>query len=290
MRKPWDTEFETQLLNALDYREFLKTFFLKNRNCESPRALTYQEFANRAGFSSKSFMKEVIDGKKKLSPNSLEKVKVGLKLNGFWSDYFEGLIGSEEPSFQTAKHSKEYYEEKLSKLKKKFSKLKDKKVLTSNSSLVQVFLETNFPEVYASLGDTDHGEEFNVIANRSKVETERLEAILQKMQESGLVLKKGNKYIPIAGALDISEIKSTEVYKMDFFRSIEKAKQRFQAQLSSDKALFMTQTFSVSESQLQEFKESLAILIEEFSAECESPQGDCVAEVVVSFTNNSKKP
>ncbi|NLE02187.1 MAG: TIGR02147 family protein [Fibrobacter sp.] len=67
------------IFNYIDYREFLEDFYheQKARN----KAFSFQFFANKAGFKSKSFIKLVIDGKKNLTEESMEKLNNVLKLS-----------------------------------------------------------------------------------------------------------------------------------------------------------------------------------------------------------------
>ncbi len=51
------------IFNYMDYREFLEDFYDEQKSAN--KAFSYQYFANKAGFKSKSFIKLVIDGKKK---------------------------------------------------------------------------------------------------------------------------------------------------------------------------------------------------------------------------------
>ena len=117
----WSPEFEESLFSATNYRDFLKLFFTKQRNWARPLRLTFQGFATRAGFASKSFMKDVISGRKRLTPKSYRATVIGLGLNKAWADYFETLIGIEEVSFQTALCTEEFYKERLKNLKRKMS-------------------------------------------------------------------------------------------------------------------------------------------------------------------------
>jgi hypothetical protein len=67
-------------------------------------------------------------------------------------------------------------------------------------------------------------------------------------------------------------LKDGEIFKSNFFRSIDKMKMRFDIQSRSDESLFMTQ---------------LTEVIENFASQAEIADGDCVADVCIGFTNNS---
>lgn len=73
----------------LDYREFLRDQLqeLKRSRWYSARA-----FAQRAGFSSPSFMKMVVDGKRNLSAEGAKKISIALKHNKSETRFFELLV------------------------------------------------------------------------------------------------------------------------------------------------------------------------------------------------------
>lgn len=74
----------------LDYREYLKDYYLEKKKANA--VFSYQSFANKAGFKTKSFLKMVISGKKNLSDASLDKVATALKLDAKARSYFEDLV------------------------------------------------------------------------------------------------------------------------------------------------------------------------------------------------------
>lgn len=78
------------IYSYLDYREFLKEYYTQKKKANP--VFSYQSFANKAGFKTKSFLKMVISGKKNLSDSSLEKVALALKLDPKAKNYFEDLV------------------------------------------------------------------------------------------------------------------------------------------------------------------------------------------------------
>jgi uncharacterized protein (TIGR02147 family) len=97
------------IFQYLNYREYLEDFYDEKKNEND--AFSYQNFANRAGFKSKSFIKLVIDGKKNLSPESATKINNVLKLSDKAFSYFNDLV-----AFSQAKtlQLRNYYFERLS--------------------------------------------------------------------------------------------------------------------------------------------------------------------------------
>jgi uncharacterized protein (TIGR02147 family) len=99
-----------------DYRQFLKDYYTAKKNGLSK--YSYKLFSETIGFSSASFLKLVIDGKKNLTKESVLKIARGLKLNKKASESFETIV-----FFNQAKtvEDKTWFLEKLDKFRKRNS-------------------------------------------------------------------------------------------------------------------------------------------------------------------------
>lgn len=96
------------IFNYLDYRKFLLDFYTEKK--EANRYFSFQLFASLSGFHSKSFIKMVIDGKKRLSGKSMEKINNALKLKEKQYAYFKDLVAfNQAPSLQL----RDFYFERL---------------------------------------------------------------------------------------------------------------------------------------------------------------------------------
>lgn len=95
-----------------DYRLFLKDWFQLKKKEKSSYSL--KAFSNQAGFSSPNVLKQVMDGHRNLSKESIEKFSKGLKLDSLESAYFEQLVLYKQSQ---SKVDKEKYQIKLFRLK-----------------------------------------------------------------------------------------------------------------------------------------------------------------------------
>lgn len=95
-----------------DYRTFLADYYCCHK-AENP-AFSYQLLSDKAGFSNRGFLFNVITGKKNLSQSSAVRLSQALRLNSKEADYFENLV-----SFNQAKNLKErnYFFDKLNAIK-----------------------------------------------------------------------------------------------------------------------------------------------------------------------------
>lgn len=73
-----------------DYRKFLRDFYQEKK--DSTASFSYQNFSRQAGFTSKSFVFNVIQGKKNLSNASVVALSEAMKLTKTEAMYFEKLV------------------------------------------------------------------------------------------------------------------------------------------------------------------------------------------------------
>lgn len=97
-----------------DYRKYLKDFYESSK--KENNSFSYQYFANKAGFKTKTFLFNVIQGDKPLSKKSIFGLTQAMKLNKKETDYFETLVNLNEA--KTIKE-KEHYFSKLQSFNKK---------------------------------------------------------------------------------------------------------------------------------------------------------------------------
>lgn len=102
------------IFTYFNYREFLEDFY--NEQKLLIKAFSFQYFANKAGFKSKSFIKHVIDGKKNLTTDSIEKLNNVLKLKDKSFSYFADLVAFNQT---TSIQQRNFYFEKLSQYNKR---------------------------------------------------------------------------------------------------------------------------------------------------------------------------
>ncbi|MGL1937324.1 MAG: TIGR02147 family protein [Fibrobacterales bacterium] len=104
---------QTKKLNIdeyVDYVSYLNDWYTHKK--EHNPAFSYQNFSKACNFKSKSFIAEILKGKKQLSRRSITNFTEGLKLNKRETEYFTNLV-----FFRTAKTSSEQtlYWEKIKK-------------------------------------------------------------------------------------------------------------------------------------------------------------------------------
>jgi len=174
------------IYNYLNYREYLEDFYNERKKEDS--TFSFQVFADKAGFKSKSFIKLVIDGRKNLSKDSITKINRALKLKDKSFSYFYDLI-----AFNHAK--------KLSERNKYFQRLsrynqrnKAKMVLAQqydfyqkwyNNTIRELVAQVDFKEDYAKLGKMV----------KPPISARKARHSVELLLKLGLIKKVGTKHV-----------------------------------------------------------------------------------------------
>lgn len=74
----------------LDHREFLRSWYEWKKS--ATRGFSYRSFARKAGFSSMSFLRDVIEGRRNISEDSVEKFVSAIGLVDDAASYFRELV------------------------------------------------------------------------------------------------------------------------------------------------------------------------------------------------------
>ncbi len=111
-----------KVFNYLDYRRYIKDFYEENKDA----GLSYRSFAKKAGFNSQVTLMYVIEGKRNLSPASVEKTIKALGLKKKEAEYFRALVSYDQA--KTIKKKAEILEDLISnrRTSKIFTMEKDK--------------------------------------------------------------------------------------------------------------------------------------------------------------------
>ena len=281
----WDILFEQHLVEAYNYRNFLKFFFTRNGSWQHPKSLSFRNFADRAGFSSKSFLSEIISGKKKITPGSFDKIAAGLKLNKYWRDYFFYLVAVEEPQFYNKTHGLAYFQKRLSVQRKKILGIRQDTWSEHQSGISHRSLKENYTDICVSINGS--GSTFEEIKKISRIGDAQLTKELHEMVFGGDVSfnKVDKKYRYLSQVQNYGHSYSSAEYQAYFSAAIEKAKSRMGK--AKPEGLYVTQTFRVKRKELADMRSSLAELIRDFADEADADvDGDGIAEICVMLSHN----
>jgi uncharacterized protein (TIGR02147 family) len=237
-----DLALQMQLAEAKDYRSFLRCAIIENgKGCAA--------FSRRAGFSSRSFLSEVIRGHRRLSHASYEKVIQGLKLSGNMRRLFQLLVALEEPDVVPLRDRTD--------LRTKIEELRQKLRNSKMTSRKGLFLNHHVPVVYAALGSKRAGATQEDILFRTGLKSPEVTSILAFMTSNGLVYEREKRFFVTEVNLDLNELGEDKGFRQAFVDSLDILKKQAINQPQSDTSLFFYSAFSISPSQMSAFKRDL---------------------------------
>jgi len=85
----------TNVFDYTDYRAFLKSYYEDKKS--HTQYFSFRYFSKKAGFSSPSWLKFVINGERNLAQDSIERFITALELKERAGEYFRALVNFNRP-------------------------------------------------------------------------------------------------------------------------------------------------------------------------------------------------
>lgn len=263
----------TPLLEAQGHQDFLRVLYELNKRNSS--AFSFNYMAQRCGFSSKSFLKDVMSKKKKLSLDSAFKITKGLNFPSTWAKYFLELV-KKDLNQKNDSLSKEQIRLKI--------KLSGKNIEVKEDVGHSLFQQIqHWPYVYAALGTLETGATLMDIEKRTGLSEAEVEGTLEILVTEKLVLKKGRRFYPASSEVFFEKLGKSEFFKNFFCRSILKSQELAFRKFGSPDTLFYSMALSIKPEKMPEFRLELAELLDKYTTEIEDPNGTRVASLNCAF-------
>ncbi len=174
------------IYDYFDYRSYLKDFYKEKKAGQS--SFSYQIIANKAGFKSKSFFPQVVDGKRNLSEESVFALGNFFKLSEKEFKYFKSLVDFN----QARTHAqKEHFFKALLDLN---VNVKSKVILRDKHQFYSKWYHNTIRELVTFV---DFKEDYSLLARMVKPRITTLQAkqSVEMLLRLGFINKKGNSYI-----------------------------------------------------------------------------------------------
>jgi hypothetical protein len=161
------------------------------------------DFSRRAGFASRSFISEVLKGKKGLSRDALERIVHALMLPKEYSDILECFALIEYPHLEYGRRVRKNHSDHLEVLKNKLqASERSKSSGESKAVSPNLIQKINYYKVFASLGSIEHGATIPEIKARSGLAEQPILELLDLMMQSELIYKNSDRYFVVAINID----------------------------------------------------------------------------------------
>lgn len=174
------------VFNYQDYRKFLADYYQEKKASSS--SFSYQNFSRKAGFTSKSFVFNVINGRKNLSRASVVKICEALDLSKTEAAYFENLVYfNQAPNFT----ERNFYYEKLNAIPPATSMASDARKLRKDQ---YEFYSNWYYVVMRSLIDLFPRAEYNQLAKMvyPAIKPKQAQKSVELLSRLGLIEKQKN--------------------------------------------------------------------------------------------------
>lgn len=271
-----EPDLQRKLLKAENFREFL--------NLALP--LTNQSQAilsRRAGFGSRSYLSELLKGKKGLSKDSLSRLKLALRLPRRWSQYFECLAWMEDAKLRPLNWNEEdvlsHWRRLQADLKRDHSDL-GRKAAEAHVPRPQVF------QVYAALGDLASGATFPEILQRTGLTEKSARQALAQLLEYAAVEKKDDKFFALSSRADALNLRRSEALAEMLGTVCTDLQKNRSKIVSIPTNLTLYSAFSVQKEQLPLLKQKLQEAVFDVLDEFQVDSGNQVQQIFVSLYGN----
>ena len=272
------TEF-SELFSVLDYIVFAqKVFALRSKR--QKRHFGYSDLARAGGFAARSFPREVILGKRRLTSRSYPAFSRGLGLSGDLAEYFRYLVELKHSDCRTKLRSEEKILQTLGNLRDRL--LKKNSVVPQSLDRFAFGSQFN-PMVYSALGQPGKGASLKEIQNKTSLPSEKILECLQLMVDGQMIKRTKNRYFTIENHLSFPHLDQSQAYKAFYIGLLEQVKSKANGDFSSPSKLFFSSSFSVMKHDMPRLKEELRGVLLRFIDSSECSDGDQVVSIACSL-------
>lgn len=265
-----------KILKAPDYRSFISLIITERKKS---KRFGYSHIARFGGFKARSFPRDVVSGKKRITLNSLPKFIKGLGLTSDLAEYFRILVEIDEVDCRTRNGDLA----KLMKMKSNVEKrIASKQSIQLTDGQDRNFIHSSIPKIYASLGSLDVGVHIESILKKTSLPESEVHRCLEFMVQQKLVRKSKAKYFPTENHLNFQNLKS-DIFKKHFVNTAEESIVMSKKHIQSEEKLFLSSSFSVNKAELPKLKEELRSLLLKYIDSSENSDGDRVINLVASL-------
>ena len=253
------------------FKEALSLHYLKRGK------INLADFSRRAGFSSRSYLSEVLTGKKGLSRDALTRIRSALKLPKPFLDVLEMRAYEDHSELKPVQWSGKSAADKWDHA---VSLLKTLPFKTTAPKMDAKYVRSSLLyRVYAGLGSLESGASLADIARRTKLPEGTVESCLQKMREFRIVEERGGRFFVLSSQLDLFGLGSRDGLS-ELVSDVSRELRNDRDKIIDDPAntIFYT-AFSTDAVRLPELKKRLKAAIFDVLDEFQVDDGDCVRQI-----------
>lgn len=267
------------LAQCRDPRDFLKKILLLHYR--SKGRLNLSEFSRRCGFSSRSFLNEYLNGKKKLSKDSLFKIRDALKFfKSPISKKFEILVFLDQAELRNQFMQTDSLNDQLSKLQSiMISDASNSSKVDKPDDVENIIRKLHLFKIFASVGSLERGATVSEILAKTNIGTQKLLDALDFLVERKALRKIENRYLANNRRFDFLNFKNTEALVelcTEFCLELQKSAKKT---ISDENNAFFYSAFSIPKKHLPNLKKELQTQMLEIIDRYQDDSGEHVQQV-----------
>jgi uncharacterized protein (TIGR02147 family) len=271
------SEIPAEAINAQNYRSLLKALIELERGRDGK--INLSALSQRAGFSSRSYIREVLDGKKRLVLQSLPRFVRALRLNKTTEALLTCLVALEEKEANIEGLTTSQLKERAEALREKLRRRKNgvEKRQDAFSFGPQAL------SVFAALGTPEQGADLAQIQSRSGADAKTCGLILGEMIRKGVITNTNDRYYVSDVNLDLSNLGKDLAFEQLFGNVLNDLSRNYRKKLNSHEELLFYSAFSIRRERLPELKKRFReILLDMIDTE-QTDDGDTVVRSVFAL-------
>lgn len=266
-----------RLAEVQTYRAFISTV-LEERTAAEGRRFGYADVANFAGLKARSFPRDVVVGRKRVSLSSLPKFIRGLGLDRDTAAVFVALVELEHPDCRLDRRTRQSVERELERARSRLRK----RCTEIPAHAVQVFTHVLLPKIYAGLHKELPGQTLDQLALTVGLGRGEVFSGLHRLAAHGLAKVVDGRWLATEGPIELRELQGG--FREFFAETALAASQASGSpKFHSEQALFSAACVCVRESELPALKIRLRDVLMKFVERAEAPDGDKVVTLNCSF-------
>jgi hypothetical protein len=266
------------LLESKSVAEFLQLWLAQSK--AGLRPPSFETLAQRGGFSSRSFVRQVFAGEKPLTAKALPRFLKILRLDKNHEKFLRLLLEKDVPSFNIDGRSRQVIEAELSLLRERISTKQRRRVQSTAVGAVPI---KRMALIYPHLSRA-RGTDLKTLCKHSGLSDQDCQQILDSLVKENFAVQEKHLYFATERLLQIQEPSPTGLVRSHMNAGLELLKEALHksADLSPEQLFFRAQ-YSVDPARLAEFKNQLRSLLVEFVETSESDEGKKVGNLICGF-------
>jgi hypothetical protein len=235
--------------------------------------------SRRAGFSSRSYIREVLDGKKRLALQSLPRFVRAFRLNKTAEALLACLVALEEQDANIEGLSRSQLQEQAESLRQKLRR-RDGETKHRRDAFS---FGPQAVSIFAALGSPEKGADLAQIQSRSGVDEATCGLVLGELLRKGVIENRNDRYFVSDVNLDLSGLGKDLAFERLFGNVLNDLSKNYRKKLGSNEELLFYTAFSIRKDRLPEMKKRFRELLLEMIDTEQQDDGDAVVRSVFAL-------